>query len=466
MPSGLRGTLGGFGGAVGGLATVLTFTHRGVLVHALLTFPLGRATSMWVRAGVLAGYLLTIVPAVWANPYSAVALAAAIVGATFAAAYRAPGRFRRARRAAAWAALVLAAGIVTGAVVRALAPTPALTILALWGYDLAVGAAAMILLSSLLSGSWRRREVADLVIELGPSRGRTLRDALAWALGDPSVRIERRDTPTPGRAGTAQLHGAGRVATEVMDTDGGPLATIAHAPGVLDDPALADSVAEAVRLEVAGERLRSEVRSQLSAVRASQQRLLRAADEEGRRLEDRLRKGAAMRLSYVAELLDEAEAETRSPAVAAQVAELRLALVETDTALAGIARGLYPRVLEEAGLAGALVQAVATSDVTVRVDVEVDRVDSDLALAIYYCALEAISNIAKHAAATRAAVTVSCRDGVLVLDVSDDGGGGARPGAGSGLNGVVDRIGALDGTVRITSPVGEGTRILVEVPMG
>jgi signal transduction histidine kinase len=131
-----------------------------------------------------------------------------------------------------------------------------------------------------------------------------------------------------------------------------------------------------------------------------------------------------------------------------------------------IARGIHPAVLAEGGLRPALNALARRSAVPVRLDVAVEgRLPQPIELAAYYVVSEALTNTAKHAAATVIDVQVAAEHGVLRLRVRDDGHGGADPTRGSGLVGLTDRVQALGGHIRVNSPPGEGTTIQLELPL-
>jgi signal transduction histidine kinase len=131
-----------------------------------------------------------------------------------------------------------------------------------------------------------------------------------------------------------------------------------------------------------------------------------------------------------------------------------------------LARGIHPAVLNH-GLNAALDSLAARASVATTVSFESpDRLPEPVELAAYFVASEALANVAKYAGATKATVRVSRRDGLAVIEIADDGIGGADETAGSGLQGLADRVAALDGTLRIASPAGAGTVITAELPCG
>jgi len=141
--------------------------------------------------------------------------------------------------------------------------------------------------------------------------------------------------------------------------------------------------------------------------------------------------------------------------------ELRAALKE----LRELARGLHPQILTEEGLGAAVESLADRSAVPVRVTIDHDeRLPAPVEATAYFVVAEALTNVSKYAGASSAAVAIARSNGSLLVDVTDDGAGGATIGAGSGLLGLEDRVAALGGTIAIESPVGEGTRLHAEIP--
>jgi signal transduction histidine kinase/PAS domain-containing protein len=208
-----------------------------------------------------------------------------------------------------------------------------------------------------------------------------------------------------------------------------------------------------------------EARGQLAASRA---RLVSAGDEERRRLERNLHDGAQQRLVSVSvslrlaqAWLEKADSNEVVELLSEANDELGLALEE----LRELARGIHPAVLTERGLGPAL--ASLADRATVPVEVEAlprERLPRSVEAAAYYVVSEALANVAKHAGASSVTVRVGQDNGQAVVEVVDDGVGGANPGLGSGLHGLADRIESLDGYLRIESPPGEGTTIRAEIP--
>ena len=196
-------------------------------------------------------------------------------------------------------------------------------------------------------------------------------------------------------------------------------------------------------------------------------RIIAAGDAERRRLERDLHDGAQQRLVALSMQLGLAKrrlarGEDVAELVNAADAELRAAISE----LRDLARGIHPAVLTDRGLAPALRDVANRSAVPVVLDaLPEERLAGPVEAAAYFTVSEALTNVARYARATEAHVDVRPREGRLAIEVADDGVGGATAGAGSGLAGLADRLGALGGELRVVSPPGEGTRLLATIPL-
>jgi PAS domain S-box-containing protein len=204
-------------------------------------------------------------------------------------------------------------------------------------------------------------------------------------------------------------------------------------------------------------------------LRSSRQRLVETADRERRRIERNLHDGAQQNLVAIALLLRRARAQLESGGSEA-VALLERAEREFSTALSELrelAHGIHPAMLTERGLDPALRAVAERSPVPVSLlHVPAERLGEPLEACVYYTVAEALTNVAKHAHATTAAVCVSRTNGRIVVEVSDDGIGGAAAAAGSGLRGLADRVEALGGTLRLERPSAGGTLLRAEIPAG
>lgn len=314
----------------------------------------------------------------------------------------------------------------------------------------------------------RRGRVADLVTELGgPSSTDRLEEALRRTLRDPSLVVGYR-SPSGGYVGAdgtvVEAPTNGERAMTAIEGDGGPLAVLVHDPALVEDARLLESTTAAARLAVENARLAAELEAQLHEVRASRSRIVHAGDEARRRVERDLHDGAQQRLVSVSMLLRRARARPGAPP------ELDEAIGELQTALGelrDLARGVYPVALTEGGLAAALDGLAERAGVPTRVEAApAERLPAAVESAAYFVVNEAVTNATKHAAASAVVLCARMDGDLLVVEVRDDGRGGARIERGGGLRGLADRVEALDGTLTVISPVGAGTTVRVELPCG
>jgi PAS domain S-box-containing protein len=215
-------------------------------------------------------------------------------------------------------------------------------------------------------------------------------------------------------------------------------------------------------------RLNDELHARLEELAASRARIVTAGDVERRRLERNLHDGAQQRLVTLSLALRLALANLDSDPTAARAAltgagdELALALDE----LRELARGLHPAVLTDSGLRAAVQVLADRAPVAVEiVDIPDERLPEPIEAGAYYLIAEALTNVTKYAQAATVRVRVAANEASLVVDVSDDGVGGADPVAGSGLRGLADRVEALGGSLEVVSPAGAGTTLRAEIPM-
>ncbi|MFG2988811.1 sensor histidine kinase [Streptomyces sp. NPDC048257] len=200
----------------------------------------------------------------------------------------------------------------------------------------------------------------------------------------------------------------------------------------------------------------------------SRVRLVDAFEAERRRIERDLHDGAQQQLVALSMTLGLAELELRGIPQAAGAAalvtrgrgEARVALEQ----LRDLVRGIHPQVLTDHGLAAAVAEVALRHPVPVTVDLDVPRLPEPVEITAYFTVTEALANAAKHSGASRVAVVGKVVGDRLTLTVTDDGRGGADPGAGAGLAGLADRVAMLKGRLVVSSPVGGPTRLRVEVP--
>ncbi|MGH4024733.1 MAG: sensor histidine kinase [Pseudonocardiaceae bacterium] len=343
-----------------------------------------------------------------------------------------------------------------------------------WIYTVALTAAALGCLAGLLRSSLDRAGVADLIVRLGrtaPPGG--LRRALAEALHDPSLSVlywipeQDRFVHPDGRPAVLPAADEDSRVTTLVERDGTRIAALVHDPVVSDEPQLLEAVCAAAGFALENERLQAELRARVDELAASRTRLVQVADAERRRLERNLHDGAQQRLVAVSMSLGRAASTllTNPAAAGAALGEARATLTTALQELRELSRGLHPSGLAEHGLAAALEELVWTTPlpVTLRCRTE-GRLAESVETTAYYVVAEALTNVVKHADATRACIDVAHRDATLIVTVTDDGHGGADPADGSGLRGLADRVHALGGTLQVTSPPGRGTTLTARLP--
>jgi signal transduction histidine kinase len=327
-------------------------------------------------------------------------------------------------------------------------------------------------LVGLLRARLARSAVGELLVELrrAPARGE-LRDALARALHDPDVAIlywvpeYELYVDAVGRPVDLAVE-AERRAVTLVEQGGRNVAAVVHDPLLREEPELIGAVCAAAGIALENERLQADLRARLEELRGSRARIVEAAGAERRRIERNLHDGAQQRLVTVAVGLRLAASRLEPGSEAAELlAGARDELTASLQELRELALGIHPGVLTDHGLDVALETLAARASLPVRVDVNVaERLPEAVEVAAYYLVSESLANVGKYAEASVASVDVARSNGRLVVEVTDDGVGGADPVRGSGLRGLADRIEALGGRVRVWSPAGRGTRVRAEIP--
>jgi signal transduction histidine kinase len=450
--------------AVAWLAAHTVYLHRGPLVQLVLTYPSGRPGSRLVRAAVAVGYAAAVITPIWRSAGATILLAVLLLAICARDYIRAVGRARRARLIALQATAGLSSVLAATAAARLLLPPGDVSGPSLLVYELALCVLAGSLLAGLLVAPWQRAAVADLVVELGEARSGTLRGELSRALGDPSLEIgywlpdRAVFIDAEGRPLTPPELGSGRSMT-VLEREGQPVAALVHDPAVLEDPGLLEAVASAAQLAAANAQLRADVQARVEELAVSRRRILEARDEGRRRLERRLHDGAEAQLGKLAVTLRRGQQTATSQQTRDQIAHAEDQLARTLEELRRLAQGLHPRELSEHGLEGAL--AALAEDLLLPVELKITRTQlpEPVAVAAYFVCAEALTNVAKHAAAARVTIAVTVSGGRVTVEIADDGVGGADPARGSGLRGLADRLEAFGGTLQVESTPGYGTRV-------
>jgi signal transduction histidine kinase len=341
-----------------------------------------------------------------------------------------------------------------------------------WLVHLAFIAIPLAILTGILRSRLARSSIGELLLELrGDPSPAELRDALSRALRDPSLSLAywlpqfRSWADLRGRAVELPTADSGR-ATTLIERDGVQVAAIVHDPALADERELLDAVTAAAAIAIENGRLHVELSARLEEVKGSRARVIEAGQKERQRLERNLHDGAQQRLialSLELSLLEQRLAGDDDATVRLEAArrEISASLEE----LREVARGLHPAVVSAHGLSVALEQLSAHATVRVHLVVNVEpRLPEPLEVAAYYVVSESLANVGKHACASFARVEVTRTARGVVVEVTDDGVGGADTERGSGLRGLGDRVETLGGRLRVWSPDGAGTRVRAEIP--
>jgi signal transduction histidine kinase len=335
-----------------------------------------------------------------------------------------------------------------------------------------VGISPIVFLIGLLDARLARSGLGDLIIELRTDpAGAKLRDALAHALGDPSLSIAywlpefHSWADLEGRPVELPIHDDNRTAT-LIEREGQHVAVLLHNRALNEEPELLDAVTAAAGIALDNGRLQAELRARLEELQGSRARVIEIAQKERQRLERNLHDGAQQRLIALSVDLHLLKDRVKGDPTATK----RLDRAEHEIAMSlkelrDVASGIHPAIVSGHGLDVALEQLAARAPVPVRLGVSVQgRLPERIEVAAFYVVSESLVNIGKHANATSATVDVGHTNGEVVIDVVDDGVGGADTERGSGLRGLADRTEALGGRLRIWSPRGGGTRLRAEIP--
>jgi signal transduction histidine kinase len=340
-----------------------------------------------------------------------------------------------------------------------------------WFYVTATVPVAVLVV--LLQRQLARGMIAGLVVELGgPSASADLRDALARALGDPSLELafwfgaEQRYVDGDGAMVLLPEADSGRRAT-LVKRDGQPIAALLHDPVLEHNAELVQSVCAAASLALENERLQAELRARLLELQASRARLLQATDAERRRIERDLHDGTQQRLVSIAMSLGLLETKLPAQATEAQplVRETRAALALALQELRELTHGISPPLLTERGLPAALDELCRRAALPAHLNLNLDRrLPDQIESAAYFVASEALTNAAKHSHGREVRILVRDEGRSLTIEIADDGIGAATSAGGSGLRGLADRVEALGGAFTVSSPPGRGTTLRAVIP--
>ncbi|HET6771676.1 MAG TPA: histidine kinase [Acidimicrobiales bacterium] len=337
-----------------------------------------------------------------------------------------------------------------------------------------VGLAPFVFLLAVLDARLARSAVGDLLVELRSEPAPAdLREPLSRALRDPTVSLAywlpQYDTwaDQDGRPVSLPRPGDPRSVT-VIDSDGGHLAALIHDPSLDEEPQLLQAVGAAAGIALENGRLQVELKAKLQELEGSRARVIEAGQRERKRLERNLHDGAQQRLIALSlELQRYADKLAVDPKAQSQIEAARREIAVSLDELRAVARGLHPAVVTGHGLGVALVSLAAGSSVPAKLNVAIEeRLDESIEVAAYYVVSESLANIGKHARATTVTIEVTRECDELVVEVVDDGVGGADSERGTGLRGLADRVEGLGGQLRVWTPSGGGTRVRAQMPCG
>jgi signal transduction histidine kinase len=321
----------------------------------------------------------------------------------------------------------------------------------------------------------RAGAVGDLVERLSAQgvEGESLRDALAEALGDRSLALaywsRTSERYVDAQGGPVELPPPGsrsRAVTEI-EREAGPVAAIVHDAALLDEPGLVRAAGAAAALALENERLEAELKARVAELQISRAKVIEVGMAERRALERNLHDGAQQRLVALSLQLGLARTKLRDdPDVAERILEnARKELAAALEELRELARGIHPAILTDRGLGPALEALAGRAPVPVEIEaVPEGRMPVPVEAVAYFVVAESLTNVARYAEAEYAAVRVLRENGYAVVEIEDNGIGGADPSAGTGLRGLADRLAALDGKLEVDSPEGVGTTVRARIP--
>ncbi|HEY9468209.1 MAG TPA: histidine kinase [Propionibacteriaceae bacterium] len=335
------------------------------------------------------------------------------------------------------------------------------------------GLAPLAFLAGLLDARLAKAGVGELLVQLRTDPTPDLQALLAQALRDPTLSLiywlpqYGSWADQDGNPRSLPASDSGRRVTFVKQ-NGEQIAALIYDAALGEEPELVEAVSAAAGIALENGRLEAELKARLQELQGSRSRVVEAQQNERRRLERNLHDGAQQRLVALAlELGLLAEKANNDPATQDRLKRARGEVAESLDELRDIARGLHPAVVSGHGLAIALESLAAATPLEVHLKTDgLPRLPEQLEVAAYYVVSESLTNAAKHAQADTVTVEVGVTTDTLIVEIVDDGIGGADSERGTGLRGLADRIEALNGHLRVWSSVGKGTRVRAEIPCG
>ncbi|HTR76216.1 MAG TPA: ATP-binding protein [Solirubrobacterales bacterium] len=335
----------------------------------------------------------------------------------------------------------------------------------LFSQNVAIAIVPVAFLATILSGGFGRTLAIDeLAARIEPGSDEAMLAALTATFGDPSVELalwlpgEESYVDGLGEVVAVPPTGPDRAAVEVRSPEGERLGAIVYDATLTPDVGLAEAAARVVAIELDRERLAREVRASAVAAR----------DDERRRLARDLHDGMQTRLLLLAMSANELSEESQLAAGDRErVADLAGELVAAADELRALAHGFLPPALVERGIYAAAEDLAGAYPGVIehQIAAGAERPPASVETAAYFVVSEALANSLKHAGAESVRLSLARANGSLLIEVEDDGRGGAATG-GNGIGGIRDRVEALDGTLSLSSPPRGGTLLQVELPCG
>ena len=328
---------------------------------------------------------------------------------------------------------------------------------------------------------WDNQDLFEVLVAIQTVLAAIVLGAVIWHLvrrrpesGDPDERV--RNAPVWWAGGATLLLVLAVLATNVAPEEGASddylfaaaLAVLATVPYAFWLGVLRSRLWEAGVVADENVRLDAELQARLDELRESRARIVEAGYAERRRVERDLHDGAQQRLVAIALDLQLVRSKLeRDPVAAGKLLdEATRELSGATEELRELARGIHPPVLADRGLVAALEALAGRAPLPVTVEADnTKRAPDAVEAAAYFVVSEALTNVARHAHAGHAVVRVMHHDGLLSVEIEDDGAGGANVAGGSGLRGLADRVGALDGALEVESAAGRGTKVRASLPV-
>ena len=318
-----------------------------------------------------------------------------------------------------------------------------------------------------------RTAVLDLVREVQRKpTPEAVQASLQTVLGDPTLRVSywvpdlRAYVDVGGQRVEPLPDPDRRLVVPITNATGDPLAVIDIDPGLRRHPDMVTGAVSASGLALENAQLQASVRAQLSQVKASRLRLVEAGITERRRLERDLHDGAQQRLLALRLALAAADDGSLPAAQKAFLRDVGQEVAVALSELRDLARGIHPAVLSQAGLAAAVEAVVERQSLAIEPALPARRFPAATEATAYFIICQALDNATRHASANRVWIRGHATDGLLTIEIEDDGCGGAQVRIGAGISGMIDRVRALGGDLMISSPPGRGTLLVAAIPCG